>query len=311
MKKKVGIAMEKISTLLYSMKQGIKNIYRNRLFSLATIGTIMACLFLFGIFYFVLSNFQYMIKSAETSVGITVFFDGGIKEEQIQTIGDTIKKRAEVDRINYISAEEAWEKFQADVFDGDEELAKVFLDDNPLADSASYEIYLNDISMQTQLVNYIKGLEGVRQVNSSDATAKGLSSFNTLVGYISAAIIIILLAVSIFLISTTVTMGITVRKDEIRIMRLIGATDFFIRAPFIVEGVAIGLIGAILPLLALFVTYDRVVKFVADKFQVLSGILTFLDAQVVFATLTPLLILLGVGIGFVGSFLTVRKHLHV
>lgn len=308
--KRVGISM-RIRTLAYALKQGFKNIKRNRMFSLASVGTIMACLFLFGIFYFIISNLQYMIKNAENSVGITVFFDEGISEEQITSIGDKIKERKEVSRMNFISAQEAWEKCQEEFFKGEEDLTDTFGDDNPLEDSASYEIYLNDVSMQPSLVKYIEDIDGVRQVNSSDTTATSLSNINILVGYISAAIIIILLAVSVFLISTTVAMGISVRKDEIGIMKLIGATDFFIRSPFIVEGVVIGLSGAVLPLIGLYFIYNKVISYISEKFNVLSGILTFLDVNVVFSSLIPISMLIGVGIGFFGSYLTVRKHLRV
>lgn len=301
----------KIRTLTYAIKQGLKNIKRNRMFSLASVGTIMACLFLFGIFYFIIVNFQHMIKTAETSVGVTVFFDEGINDEQITLIGDKIKERAEVSEINFISAEEAWEDFKKEYFKGEDELTDTFANDNPLANSASYEIYLNDVSMQPSLVNYIEAIDGVRQVNSSDTTATSLSNINILVGYISVAIIIILIAVSVFLISTTVTMGISIRKEEISIMKLIGATDFFIRSPFIVEGIIIGLIGATLPLVGLYFIYNKAISFISAKFNVLSGILTFLDVKIVFSTLIPISMLIGVGIGFFGSFLTVRKHLRV
>ncbi|MEG2775498.1 MAG: FtsX-like permease family protein, partial [Acetivibrio sp.] len=126
---------------------------------------------------------------------------------------------------------------------------------------------------------------------------------------ISATIMIILLAVAVFLISTTVTMGISVRKDEIAIMRLVGATDFFIRSPFIVEGIAMGIIGTILPLGILYLIYNSVISYIQSRFQMLSGLLTFLDVNIVFRTLVPISLGIGVGIGFIGSFLTVRKHL--
>lgn len=299
----------RIRTFLYSIKQGIKSIYRNRMFSLASIGTITACLFLFGIFYFILSNFQYMIKAAETSVGVTVFFEEGLDKASKQTIGELIESRPEVDRIHYLSAEETWENYKENYLKP--ELAETFGDDNPLKDSDSYEVYMNDVSKQRTLVNYIKTLKGVRQVNSSDATASGLASFNSLVGYISAAILIILLAVSIFLISTTVTMGISVRKEEISIMRLIGATDYFIRGPFIVEGVIIGVIGAILPLGVLYVIYGKVVTSIMSRFNTLANVLNFLDIGTVFDTLIPLSLAIGIGIGFIGSYMTVHRHLKV
>lgn len=303
--------MKKISIFFYSIRQGFKNIRRNRMFSLASVGTITACLFLFGIFYFLLSNFQFMIKSAETSVGITVFFDEGISEEQIGAIGEKISSRGEVSRIQFVSAEEAWEKFKADYFDGEEALIESFADDNPLANSASYEIYLNDVSKQSTLVAHIEKMEGVRQVNSSDTTAKSLSSINILVGYVSATIIFILLAVAIFLISTTVTMGISVRREEIAIMKLVGATDYFIRAPFIVEGIVIGLIGALIPLCVLYFIYNKVIIYIQDKFNLLAGLLKFLDVNTVFSALIPISLTIGIGIGFFGSYLTVRRHLRV
>ena len=299
------------SNIGYSIKQGFKNIYHNRLFSLASIGTIAACLFLFGIFYFMLSNLTYMISEAETSVGVTVFFDENLSDQRIKEIGNEIRKRPEVAKIEYTSAEEAWEKVKQDMFDGREELAESFGNDNPLRDSASYGVYLRDVSKQSQLVAYIESLEGVRQVKSSDTTAEGLSTFNKLVGYVSIAIIVILIAVAVFLISTTISMGISVRKDEIAIMKLIGATDFFVRAPFIVEGILIGAIGTILPLILLWFLYRKIITYISEKFLLLSGVLNFLDVKTVFVQLIPIAFGLGLGIGLLGSLITVRKHLRV
>ena len=121
----------------------------------------------------------------------------------------------------------------------------------------------------------------------------------------------ILLAVSTFLISNTVTIGISVRKEEIGIMKLIGATDFFVRAPFVVDGVLIGLIGSALPLALLYVLYSKVVVYIAGKFSFLSNMMNFLPVNEVFRTLVPVALILGVGIGFMGSRITIHKHLRV
>lgn len=303
--------MLNISTFWYSIRQGVKNIYRNRLFSLASIGTITACLFMFGIFYFLISNFQYMIKNAESGVGITVFFEEDAEEAKIEQIEREIKERPEVEEVIFTSAEEAWDKFKVDMFKEDEALADSFGEDNPLEESASFEVRLNDVAKQKEFVAYANKLDGVRQVNSSATAAKTLSNVNILIGYVSGAIIIILLAVAVFLISTTVTMGISVRRDEIFIMRLVGATDFFVRAPFIVEGILIGLIGTILPLGILYAIYNRVISYITGRFSVLTNFLTFLDISEVFKILIPASLLIGVGIGFIGSFVTVRKHLRI
>ena len=301
----------RISTFAYTLKQGISNIWRNKMFSLASIATMSACIFLFGLFFAIVTNFQAMVKEAESGVAVTVFFEEGAAPEQIEQIGKEIRSRIEVSEYNFVSAEEAWTEFKDEYFAGNDEAAAGFGEDNPLANSSSYEIFLNDISMQQVLVDYLKGLDGVREVRHSAAVANTLSDFNSLIGYISVGIILILFLVATFLISNTVTTGIAVRRDEIGIMKLIGATDSFVRAPFIVEGVLIGLIGASLPLTVLYLLYNKLVVYIEEKFNFLSNLISFVPAKGVFQTLVPVALILGVGIGFLGSRITIRKHLNV
>jgi len=310
----------KISTLLYTIKQGFANIFRNKWYSLASIATISACLFLFGLFYSIVANFQNILKTAEEGVSVTVFFhsewdgceshiDGQIPSEQrIEEIGQEIAKRAEVSDVQFKSADEAWATFGPDYFG--EDYAEGF-PENPLAGEDSYEIFLSDVSMQDALVTWLQSIPEVRKVNYSEMTANTLSGLNLLIAYVSMGIIVILLAVSIFLISNTVTMGITVRREEIAIMKYIGAKDGFVRAPFIIEGILIGLVGAAIPLGILYVLYNRAITYILTKFSLLNNILDFLPVGQVYKTLLPVGLLLGIGIGFVGSFFTIRKHLRV
>lgn len=301
----------RISTFFYSVKQGLINIWRNKMFSLASIATMGACIFLFGLFFSIVENFQSMVKDAESGVAVTVFFDKGISDDQIEEIGALIDKRAEVSKKEFVSADEAWDEFKEVYFDGNEEAASSFAEDNPLANSASYEIYMNDISMQSTLVDYLKSIDGVRDVKQSEVVANTLTDFNKLIGYISAGIILILLCVSVFLISNTITVGISVRREEIGIMKLIGATDYFVRAPFVVEGILIGLIGSALPLGLLYVLYEKIIGYIGEKFTFISRMMKFLPVGEVFHTLVPVALILGVGIGFIGSKITIRKHLKV
>lgn len=301
----------RISTFGYSMKQGVKNIGRNKMFSMASIATMSACIFLFGLFYSIVMNFNYIVDKAEQGVAITVFFNEDATQEQKDKIGEELKKEDGVLEVNYISAEEAWNKFQDDYFGDSKEAAEGFKNDNPLANSDNYEVYMSDVSKQKQVVSYAEKLDGVRKVNKSDTVAKTLTSVNKLVGIISAAIILILLAVSIFLISNTVTMGITVRREEIAIMKYIGAKDSFVRAPFVFEGLLIGVIGAIIPLVMLYFMYDKAVSYVMTRYSLLNNIVDFLPVMRVYRTLLPVGIALGVGIGFLGSTFTIRKHLKV
>ena len=297
----------RISTFFYTLRQGFINIFRNKWFTLASIATIGACLFLFGLFYSILANFQNIVKTAQEGVCVTVFFDEGISEEKIAEIGVLIDKRMEVSKKVFISADEAWESFKEEYLG---EYADGFTE-NPLADSASYEIYLSDVSMQPALVSYLEETEGIRLVNRSEVMASTLTGVNALVAYISVGIIVILFAVSIFLISNTVTMGITVRREEIAIMKYIGAKDGFVRAPFVIEGLMIGVIGALIPLAMLYFMYDKAVSYIMTKFSLLNNIIDFLPVFDVYKTLLPVGIALGVGIGFIGSFFTIRKHLKV
>lgn len=301
----------RISTFFYTIKQGIVNIWKNKLFSLASIATMTACIFLFGLFYMIVTNFQSMVKDAEAGVAVTVLFDTGISEQRIEEIGELIDARVEVSHYDYISADEAWDSFKDIYFEGNEAAAASFAGDNPLANSASYAIYMNDISMQDTLVTYLQSIDGVREVKQSTMVANTLTDFNSLIGYISAGIILILLGVAVFLISNTITVGISVRREEIGIMKLIGATDYFVRAPFVVEGIVIGLIGAAIPLGILYVLYGKVIVYIADKFKFIGNMMQFLSAEEVFHTLVPVALVLGVGIGFLGSRITIRKHLKV
>lgn len=301
----------RISTFGYSMKQGFKNIGRNKMFSIASIATMSACIFLFGLFFSIVTNFSHIVEKAEEGVAITVFFKEDATQEQKTDIGEQLSNADGVLEVHYISAEEAWESFQDDYFKGSKDAAEGFKNDNPLANSDNYEVYMEDVSKQKEVVEFAEGLQGVREVHKSDVVAKTLTSVNKLVYYISAAIIIILLAVSIFLISNTVTMGITVRREEIAIMKYIGAKDGFVRAPFVIEGLVIGIIGAVIPLALLYFLYDKAVSYIMSRFSLLNNIMEFLPVTTVYRTLLPIGLALGIGIGFLGSFFTIRKHLRV
>ena len=306
MNKRVDIPMS-FKSIIYSTKQGIKNIGRNRMYSLASIGTITASLFLFGILFFVVINFQNIIKTAETSVGVTVFFNEGISKERMKEIGDEISKQEEVTSIEFTSGEETWQKYKEEYLT--EEMVESFGEDNPLADSDSYTIYLYESSEQSNLVKYIKGIEGVRKVNYSETIADTFSSINSVIAYVSAAIIIILIAVSIFLINTSVVMGVSARQEEISIMKLLGATNSFISAPFIIEGIIIGIIGSGIPLVILYLIYNRILNYITQKYISVFQTVQFVNIHEAFMLLIPILLAIGIGIGFFGSFKTVRRQI--
>ena len=280
---------------------------KNKGYTCASIATISACLFMFGLFFSVLFNIRSIMNTAEQGVSVTVFFQEGTTEDEILQLKVAVEERPEVSRVEYISADQACESFSQDYLQG---YADGFTE-NPLANSANLEIYLSDVSKQADLVNYLEGLDQVREVNRSELTADTLSGANTLIMYASIAIIAMLLVVSIFLISNTIAMGITTHWEEISIMKYIGATDLFVRAPYVIEGVMIGLVGTVIPLILVYWLYNKAVEVITGKFSVLMNFLQFQSVDAVFHYLLPVSLILGVGIGFFGSIITVRKHLHV
>ena len=277
----------KISTFFYILKQGFTNIRRNILFSLASIGTIISCLFIFGIVYAVVVNFQSGMQDLENNVTISIFFDEDIPDETVQLIGEQIRVLDYVNTMDFISADEAFDKFCEQNYDDPKAAKAAFGDDNPLKNSASYE------------------------VRSSEVTADSISTLSSLVGYASVGIVVILMLVSIFLISNTITIGITVRKEEIAIMKLIGATNFFVRAPFIIEGIIIGAVGSVIPLYLLYIMYQKILEYVAGRFAVLTSVFAFVSKEELFRTMVPVGLILGIGVGLFGSLITTRKHLKV
>lgn len=298
----------RISTFFYTLKQGVINIFRNKLFSLASIATISACLFLFGLFYAVILNFQNVVRTAEEDVSVTVFFKDGTTQEEMEQIGAQIRARDEVSEAKFISADEAWAEWAPENIG--EDYNEIYTE-NPLEGMDNYEIYMNDVSKQESLVGWLESIPQVDNVRYSEIAATTLTGVNALVAYTSVGIIAILLAVSVFLINNTVMIGISVRKSEIEIMKYIGATDFFVRSPFVIEGILIGLIGSLLPLGLIYVLYKKFIDYVMIEFPSLTGLMQFLPVSEIYRTLLPVCLGLGAGIGFLGSFITVRKHLRV
>lgn len=304
----------KISTIGYGTRQGFKNIGRNKMFTFASIATMAASILLFSLFFSIILNINYVLRNVETNVGVNVFFEEGLDQASINKIGTEITSQPVVKECNYVSADEAWDNFSKKYFEGYEEAGEGFRNsqDNPLANSAHYEVYVDRIEDQDSLVSYIQTLSGVRDVKQSQQAASTLTTLNRLIMIVSAVIILILFAVSVFLISNMVSVGISVRKEEIGIMKLIGATNGFIRIPFVMEGIIVGLIGAAIPLVAWYFLYNRATQYIMARFSILEGIMNgLLPVSRVFVYLIPVALILGMGIGLIGSMITIRKHLKV
>ena len=303
--------MKTRTPFFYCLGQGFVNIKRNKVFFLASVATIAACIFLIGMFIAVAMNLNHMVSQVSENVCVTVFFDEGMNESRIKSIGKEIEGWDEVDRVVYTSPEEAWDKFKKDYFASYPDLAEGFANDNPLANSASYDVYLKDIAAQQTVVSRLESTQGVRQVNKSETTANALSDIGKIVAAVSIALIIVLLAVSVFLITNTIITGITLRKEELQIMKYVGATDFFVKSPFVFEGIIIGIIGALIPLVILYFIYRSAMSFFMDQFQTISSVMSVMPIRSIFTILIPVSFIIGAGIGYIGSTIATGRHIKV
>ena len=301
----------KPSSFLYAVRQGFKNIGRNKMFSIASVATMTACIFLFGVLFSVIMNVDSVRRDIEEKVGVTVFFVEGTSEERIAEIGEEIRKIDHVTEVTYTSADEAWENYKAEHFASNPSLAEGFKE-NPLTNSSSYTVLVDKIERQKAVVDAIGKIDGVRQINQSSAAVQNLAGFNRIFTGVSIAIIVVLLVVSAILIANAVSMGVEARSKEISIMKLIGATDTFVRAPFVVEGLILGLIGTVLPLTLLYIVYNGLIRGLLQRLGFMGRIGDVLTgAGHVFAVLAPIGLILGLGIGLIGARITLKRHLDV
>ena len=297
--------------ILYALKSGFKNLGAKKLFTFASICTIASSVLVFCMFFVFVSNVTKFIHEIETTIGIQVFFEENLSEDDIKIIANNNFNTSDVKEMRFISSNEAWDKFKYEYFNKNQELANAFEQDNPLAHSASYEILLNDITKQKEYVKYLQAIEGVRQVNYSNVIIEVLTNLNTMLAKISFVLIVILLIIAFILISNTVIVACESRKKENEIMRLIGATNFVIRSPYVIEGFLLGLFGAIIPILLVMIFYNRIIDSLMENFQVFMSLFTPTSLFDIIIPMSIIALSVSITVSVIISFITITRHLKV
>lgn len=297
------------SGLLYILKSGFKNLKKNHIPAIASIITMSICILLFGIFYAVFTNIDSMIKRVQSNVAVSVFMDADLPQDKINEIGNLIKAQSTVASATYIDEKQAWEEYKQESFDGKEELLEGFGDDNPLENSNHYDVTMSDISKQSELVEYISSLDGVRQVNQFQEIVGIFIDINKVFSVFSLSIIILLVIVFIFLIQNTINSSIALRKTELSIMKVIGAKERFILYPFIIESMIVGLVGSTIPLVIFYRLYAIVKNYIELNFTSINDLLILSSNKEIFRLLGPISLFLGLGISILGSILTLHRNL--
>lgn len=304
----------KIRSIHVCLKQGLQGIWRNRLMVLASVCTVSACLFILGIVYCLVANVQQFADDLDDSLGIIAFLSENVSEESVPTLVEQIRDMEGVKEVTYVSADEAWQNFKESMgFDdqlGEDTLAQLD-QDNPLANSASLEIYLYEAADQNDFVAQLQTMPQIRSIRYAAETADVLANLSSMITWGGMALILLLVFIAILLISNTIKLSVFVRRTEIGIMKYIGAKDSFVKIPFIVEGMIIGVLGAVLPAILIYFSYGSIVNFVMQQFGTFTQLIHFISANTILIQLIPIFLAVGIVVGVLGSTLSLRKYLKV
>lgn len=296
--------------ITYLLKEGGRNIFSNKLMSFACIGVLVACFLLIGSAVLVSITINNLVTYVESQNEVVAILEEDTTEDDIDIIGLTLQNMDNVGRVTFQPKEEALElkKIQAAEYGG---IFEGLEDDNPLPDS--YVIQVRELDVLDDTVREIRAVSGVEKVIAHTEVASILSSVKDTVNYAGSGVVLILIVVSIVIITNTIKLTVFSRRKEINIMKYVGATDSFIRMPFLVEGMLIGLLAAIFAFVILGVGYTYLVRWAGENYSGQLGILfnsavNFIDiAWFIFALFAAI----GIFIGTIGSGAFVRKYLKV
>lgn len=274
---------------------------------MASIGIIAACLFIMGMTYCFMTNIDYNVKQVDDDfLAIVVWFNEGTEESEILKLAEEIKKKTEVKSAQYISPDQAWKSMKEQLLGKGQE--DVFYKGNPLKDSACVKIYLYEEKEQERFVTYLNAQRIVRKVDYSSESVNIINNIKTVIQYISLALIGILLLIGVMLIANTIKIGIYVRRNEISIMKYIGAKDHFITVPYVIEGIFIGVFGALIPFGIIYYSYDYLINMLTTEFAILA-VVKFVPLATITSVIGPLFIGIGIGIGVLGSWISLKKYM--
>lgn len=293
-----------IRSISYHIKSAFHSVFLNRLMSVASILTVACCLFLFGVFLLFTVNVNYLGDQIQAQCEIQAFMDIDISDADAQKVYDEISKLDNVKQAVFETKAQAMENYKEQL-GGDAVALEGLEEDNFLRNSV--KITLNDLSQANVLVEKLKTIPGVDDVKNRQDIMDSVLRVTNYIKNTSLVIMIILTVVALFIISNTIKLSVNARANEIHIMKYVGATDWFIRWPFVIEGIIVGIVGGILALLVLFAGYGQLYNSLKDFFDIFK---LYSFGQIGFM-LCGLVMLFGIFMGSVGSIIAIRRHLRV
>ena len=297
------------STIKYFIKEGFSGLKKNLLMTVASIVAVAACISIMSFSYCAATNLQYMLDQMEDSIGISVFLEGEMTSEEIETMKSQIEKIEHVTNVTYVSPADSLENLKNE-WGADEDIFIGFDDsNNPL--SHSFQIELDQIESQDAVIQELNKIEGIENVEYGQSLSEVLMRVSNLFQAGGILIMAILGVISVMIIVNTIRISVLNRRVEINIMKYVGATDWFIRWPFIIEGIIIGLIGAIIPVIIGMPLYVKAVTLFYDYVPFVANFVRFRLTGDVYLFLLPASLLFGILLGVIGSVTSIRKHLKV
>ncbi len=296
------------SVLGYLLGEGFRNVFKNKKSTGASLIIMCATMLIFGLFFVIGENVNYIMEEVEAQQGMQVFLNKDATEEQIQQAGEQIRAIDYVATAQYVSKEDALNSLK-ERFGENGDLLNGYYEKNPL--KPSYVVTLTDLEQSDNVYAQIDQLDNVSNIEVRDKTIDALIGVANGIRIVSGVILILLIVISIFIIANTIKLTVHARRKEISIMKYVGATNGFIRWPFIVEGIIIGVISAMISIVLLGVSYNFAIDKLLDSSvatMVSFNLLTFSD---MFALVLTVYLILGIGIGVIGSAISMRKYLEV
>lgn len=298
------------SSFVYLLKEGARNIWVNRMMSLASIGILVSCMLLIGSAILLSFNLNSMVNYVENQNEMVAFLEDTADDTTVSDVEAALKKNDNILKVSFVSREEAMNQFSDIVPDS---LLENLKEDQDEVFPLSFRVTLKDLSKITQTTKEIKAIPGVMQVNAPTGVAETVTGIKNAVYICGTGIVIILLAVTLIIIANTIKVTVFNRRKEINIMKFVGATDLFIRMPFVVEGVLLGVISACAAYLLLWGGYSYLYQYMQTEAS--SALMAFAKNLIPFAKVAKQMFASfavgGVAIGVFGSMIFVRKHLKV
>lgn len=301
----------KFSNLTYLIGDGFRSVFKNKKASMASLITMLCAMLIFGIAFLIGENANSIVKQVSSAQGIQVYIQNAATDEQVREIESKIWNigNDKIATVTFVSKQQALETMKkalgddADLLDGYEGDKNIF--------PVSYKITLTDLKYSKDVEDIIGTWDLIDEVRSSNQTIEALINIANGVKHATIVIFVLLLVMAITIISNTIKLSVHARRKEISIMKYVGATNGFIRGPFIVEGMVIGLFSAAITLILVFGIYDVVIQKIGSSTVLKSMGITLLNFNEMASSLGLVYLLLGLGIGIIGSCISMNKYLDV